>query len=175
MINLVIIAVVVGVIVFIVELFEKGGNESADDSKERYKYSKKKFFMTRAEREFYNVLVSAVGNDYYVFAQVHLPTIIDHKIVGQNWRGAFRHIDEKSVDYVLCDKVYISPKLAIELDDYTHDRSNRKARDEEVERILKAAGLPLLRIQNHGHFDASELKIEIEKVTDKRAEYGLGR
>jgi very-short-patch-repair endonuclease len=92
---------------------------------------------------------------------VHLPTLVDNKVVGQNWRGAFRHISEKSVDFVLCDKEYLSPKLAIELDDKTHERPERQERDREVERILQDAGVPLLRIINRGRFNASELAEQV--------------
>ena len=120
--------------------------------------------MTKPEHELFDVLMSAVGNDYLIFAQVHLPTLLDNKVVGQNWRGAFRHISEKSVDFVLCDKAYISPKLAIELDDKTHERPERQDRDREVERILKEAGIPLLRLENHGRFNPDELAREISSA-----------
>jgi len=82
-------------------------------------------------------------------------------VVGQNWKAAFRHVSQKSVDFVLCDKAYISPKLAIELDDKSHERSDRVDRDIEVERILKGAGMPLLRIQNHGTFNPQDLAQKI--------------
>lgn len=126
-------------------------------TKFKYRYLKKDWFMTRTEHEFYNVLVQAVGNDYYIFPQVHLATLLDHKVKGQSWQGALSHIDRKSVDFVLCDKNYISPKLVIELDDKTHERPDRIERDGEVEQILKEAGLPLLRIENHGSFNPMEL------------------
>jgi len=131
--------------------------------KPKYAYQKKQFFMSRAEHEFYDVLVKAVGNEYLIFAQVHLPTIVDEKIKGQPWKAARAHIDRKSVDFVLCDKVYISPKLAIELDDRTHERENRIERDGEVERILNVAGLPLLRLENHGNFNPQELASRIRE------------
>jgi very-short-patch-repair endonuclease len=98
---------------------------------------------------------------------VHLPTLVDHKIVGQNWHGAFRHIDEKSVDFVLCDKEKISPILAIELDDKTHEHQARQERDKEVERILKEAGMPLLRIENHGRFSPGDFARRIKEALDK--------
>lgn len=142
--------------------------EGGDEEQKKYQYKKRNFFMTRAEHECYDTLVSAVGNEYLVFAQVHLPTLVDNKVVGQNWRGAFRHISEKSVDFVLCDKAYISPKLAIELDDKSHERPERQSRDREVERILQDAGVPLLRLENHGHFNQSELAQKIkEAITGK--------
>jgi len=85
----------------------------------QYNYKQKDFFMSRPEHEFFDILLSVVGDKYHIFSQVHLPTIIDNKVYGQNWYGAFRHIDGKSVDFVLCDKNYIKPVLAIELDDKT--------------------------------------------------------
>ena len=151
------------VIVIVVIGFSKlrGGYNGVNGQK-KYQYTKKIFFLSRAEHECFDALMLAVGNDYYVFAQVHLPTLVDGKIVGQNWRGAFRHISEKSVDFVLCDKAYLSPKLAIELDDRTHERLERKEQDREVERILKDAKVPLLRLENHGRFNSSELSRKIK-------------
>lgn len=138
-------------------VFEGGGKEE----KKKYQYKRKDFFLTRAEHECFDALMMAVGNEYLIFAQVHLPTLLDNKVVGQNWRGAFRHISEKSVDFVLCDKAYISPKLAIELDDKTHERPDRQKRDVEVERILREAGIPLLRLENRGSFSADDLAQKI--------------
>jgi very-short-patch-repair endonuclease len=109
--------------------------------------------MSRAEHELFDILIALVGNEYHVFPQIHLATILDHKVVGQKWKSAFRHIDEKSVDFVLCDKRYIRPLLVIELDDKTHEYKDRKDRDIEVERILSGAQIPLLRIENKGTFD----------------------
>lgn len=104
-----------------------------------------------------------MGNEYHVFAQVHLPTILDNKVKGQDWRAALAHINRKSVDFVLCDKAYLSPKLAIELDDKSHERIDRQERDREVERILSDAGMPLLRLENRGRFDVEELARKVRE------------
>lgn len=129
--------------------------------KPKYLYRRKQFFMTRAEHEFYKTLLEAVGQDYFVFAQVHLPTILDHTVRGQNWHAALAHINRKSVDFVICDKAYISPKLAIELDDRSHERPDRQERDQKVEKILENAGVPLLRLKNRASFNPNELKEEV--------------
>jgi len=135
--------------------------------KAKYQYRRKNFFLTRAEHECYDALIQAVGADYYVYAQVHLPTIVDHAIKGQDWRAALAHINRKSVDFVLCDKAYISPKLAIELDDRSHERPDRQERDQEVERIFQQAGVPLLRLQNHGQFSVTDLSQKIGEMALK--------
>lgn len=149
----IIVALVIGLAIL------KAIVEGSDDQHERpkYRYARKQFFLTRAEHEFYDALIAAVGDKYHVFAQVHLPTILDNKVKGQDWRAALAHINRKSVDFVLCDKAYISPKLAIELDDKSHERPDRQERDKEVERILADAGVQLLRIENKGRFDPIEL------------------
>jgi hypothetical protein len=51
--------------------------------KAKYRYNRKDFFLTRAEHEFYNVLVEAVSAEYRIFAQVHLPTLLDHSVRGK--------------------------------------------------------------------------------------------
>lgn len=167
MTKLIILAVVVVVVVLIVEVL-KGKGAVSQKAKPAYQYKQKNFIMTRAEHECFDSLMAAVGSEYHIFPQVHLASIVDSKVKGQNWNAAFRHINQKSVDFVLCDKAYISPKLAIELDDKTHERADRVERDSEVERILVAAGLPLLRINNTGSFNSQEL---LEKINNLIKQY----
>ena len=149
------------VVMFVVALTQGASENEVKEEKAKYKYKRKNFFLSRAENECFDALMAAVGNDYIIFAQVHLPTLVEHNVPGQNWQAAFRHINGKSVDFVLCDKVYVSPKLAIELDDKTHERTDRQERDTEVERILKEAGVPLLRLQNCGSFEPRDLARKI--------------
>lgn len=156
--TLLIWSLVIIVVTFLLKLFFiKPGSIGV-----KYLYKKKDFLMSRAEHELFDILVDLIDGKYYIFPQVHLNAMLDHKIVGQNWNAAFRHIDEKSVDFVLCDKKYIKPLLVIELDDKTHELENRKSRDAEVERILNDTQIPLLRLQNKGFFDkqlvATQLK-----------------
>ncbi len=147
-----------------------GKRDSASATKETvkplYEYTSRSSIMTRAEQDFFHTLVAAVGHDFCIFAQVHLDAFLDEKVKGQNWRAARAHISQKSVDFLLCDKRDLSPRLAIELDDRSHEREDRKERDGEVERILSDAGVPLLRLENTGRFDRDELA---RKVKDRLA------
>lgn len=120
--------------------------------------------MTRAERECYHELVAEMGQDYYFFPQIHLDSIITPKASGSDRLFAFRHINQKSVDFIACDKNLLRPLFAIELDDKSHSLPRRIERDREVERILHGAALPLIRIQNSGRFDPKELAQEVQKV-----------
>ena len=160
--------IIIGIIIVVaIALAISRGGFADVQEKAKYRYNRKNFFLTRAEHECYDALVEAVGQEYRIFAQVHLPTLVDHTIRGQDWRAALAHINRKSVDFVLCDKTYLSPKLAIELDDKSHERADRQERDREVERILHEAGVPLLRLENRGSFNSGEMKDLIKGALDK--------
>ena len=166
--------IIIGIIVVIAVALTVARGVFADvEEKAKYRYNRKNFFLTRAEHECYDALVEAVGTEYRIFAQVHLPTLVDHTVRGQDWRAALAHINRKSVDFVLCDKAYLSPKLAIELDDKSHERSDRQERDREVERILREAGVPLLRLENHGNFNPSELAQKIKNMLNPKSAQSL--
>jgi hypothetical protein len=120
---------------------------SAEKVKPEYKYKAKKFLMTRNEREVYKNLEKITKNKYYIFPQIHISEIIDHKIEGQNWKAALSKIQRKSVDYVLCDKETLGIVYVVELDDRTHEREDRVERDIEVEKIFTNAGVKLVRIK----------------------------
>ena len=137
----IIVVVVIGLAV-LKALFE-GDNEQ---EKAKYQYKRRNFFLTRAEHECYDALVSAVGAEYFVFAQVHLPTLVDNKVKGQNWRGAFSCTSVRS-PWILCCAIRRT-FLQSSLLSWTTKRTNAqsgKSGDREVERILQEAGEISLR------------------------------
>lgn len=144
---------------FAVAFFLKSQLTDPINKKTVYRYTSKPYFLTERERECYQDLVRAVSGRYVVFAQVHLSSILDEKIKGQNWQAARAHINRKSIDFLLCEPEYLVPKLAIELDDSSHNREDRIERDRVVERILKEANIPLLRIM-----DTRDVQTKIEEA-----------
>ncbi len=164
---LLIFAVVIVVAVIALKIFLPE-EPSEKEIKSLYNYKRKDFLISRPEHEFFDILVEVVGNQYYVFPQVHLDAIVYPQKYSGKRVFPFRHINQKSVDFVICDKAYIKPLLAIELDDRTHEREDRKERDVEVERILREAEFPLLRVGNSGHFDKEEIKRLVSEKLSKK-------
>ncbi|HYT45079.1 MAG TPA: DUF2726 domain-containing protein, partial [Methylomirabilota bacterium] len=154
------------IVVIAVQLLSKNAKRN-DKNSPIYRYGRKDFFMNRAEHEFFDILIEAVGSSYYVFPQVHLLTILEHRIKGQDWRAAFRRINGKSVDFVICDKAYIKPLFAIELDGRSHDTEAVRQRDVDVEHIFEKAELRLLRFANHGSPDREEVKRRVAEALSK--------
>ncbi|MBI5530009.1 MAG: DUF2726 domain-containing protein [Candidatus Doudnabacteria bacterium] len=135
----------------------------------KYEYRVKNSVMTASENEFYSILLNLVDGQYFVFPQVHLDAFLDYKIRGQSWIGAWKHINQKSVDFLICDLESRKPLLAVELDDRSHDRENRIERDEEVGCIFKNANLSLLRIKNQREYNIEEIKQQLfELILDKQ-------
>lgn len=118
--------------------------------------------MTNAEKVFYDKLLAEARDEYYIVPQAHLSAFIDHKIKGQNWRAAFSIINGKSVDFLVVEKSTQTPVLAIELDDYTHNRPDRQRRDQMVEEILRKAGIPLQRYANNGQIPTFHATLQRE-------------
>ena len=58
-----------------------------------YHYSRRGLIMTAAEIRFFKHLESLIGKNYYIFPQIHLSTLFDHKIYGQHFWSAFQHIN----------------------------------------------------------------------------------
>ena len=147
--NFIYTIVFIFVVILIVRKIRSKDYGLEQQHKYSYTYQAKEYFMTKSESEFFRILDKAVCDRYYIFPQAHLSAILDYKVPGQNWKYAFRHINGKSVDYVLCDKQTLKPIYAIELDDYTHSYPERQERDHEVERMLQSAGIPLVRFNGY--------------------------
>ena len=157
----------------IVYIFKGVGKiKQAEDSNEnnnqikklQYKYYAKSYVMTSRENECFKILNEVFSSKWFVIPQVHLSALLDYKVKGQNWNAAFRHINGKSVDFVLIGKESFKVICAIELDDSTHNKPERKERDVEIERIFNQARIPLARISKFESMTKPELAKAITDV-----------
>jgi len=141
--------IIVGFIIIVAVLLptsKKVVNESA--KRKEYDYARRDYIMTQAEMNLFRRLEKVAADRYYIFPQVHLSSLLNHTVKGQNWKAALSAIQRKSVDFALVDKVTLKTTYAVELDDSTHDRPDRQERDGRVEQYLQDAGIPLVRLRN---------------------------
>lgn len=125
--------------------------------KEHLPYVKKAYLMTNAERAFYTVLKEAAGDKYIIIPQVQLSKIVEIERYEMEWRKYFNKINQKSVDFVLFEKEFFSPVIAIELDDSSHHRIDREERDSSVNKILGKAGIRIEHVPWAGAYNVQEL------------------
>ena len=113
--------------------------------------------VTKNELLFYTALKQAVGARFVIATKVRLADIITCPRVAWSM-GYGRLIAQKHVDFVICAPETLRIVLALEVDDLSHRRLNRRLRDRFVDRALKAAGVPLLRVQAATTYDPRELE-----------------
>ncbi len=123
----------------------------------QYEYGVKSELMTKPERELYYALLAAVGSEMHVFPQIALAAFIDKKNFGSYRNELFR-----IVDFLLCDARTTRPLLVIELNDASHNRADRRARDEKVKCILERAGIGILTLNTEEFIDEKALKRKIK-------------
>ena len=118
-------------------------------------FFRRKYLLSIAERRFYEVLRQVVDG-LPVFAKVRLADLVEADERHLLRKSNFDHIKAKHIDFVICGSD-LSPLLAVELDDSSHRRPVRRARDLDVNRILEIAALPLLRVPVRPAYDAADL------------------
>ena len=134
--------------------------------KRLYHYFPKTFIMNPEEYRFFKVFKELLGVNYIIIPQVHLDDLVK-PMSGRSRIFSFRHINQKSVDFVICNPTSMSPKTAIEIDGISHSNERTKDRDEEVERILREAGLPLIRFKNGDHTDKDLISKKLTETLQK--------
>lgn len=130
----------------------------------KYAYDLKRSLLTESELQFYKVLGATVGDTYTIVPQVSVSAFLKPRTDGQNEYAARQHIHRRSVDFLLCTPGTLTPILAIELDGKSHERDDRRERDEEMERIFRDARLGYLRVPRAESYDSTSLKEQIHKA-----------
>lgn len=68
------------------------------------------------------------------------------------------------MDFMLCETATMKPRLVIELDDRSHQKKDRQARDELVDGALEGAGLPILHVRAAKGYVPQDLFAQIHQA-----------
>lgn len=140
----------------IVDFLSDKDDKSVD--KIEYPYHVRDDFLSPAEQSFYLVLKTSVGDSWLVCPKVALGDLFYAKSNDHSkYRTYTNKIDRKHVDFLLCDPKTVRPIVGIELDDKSHQRSDRQIRDAFVEKVFQAANLPLVRIPVKHSYSTAEI------------------
>lgn len=136
------------------------GRESGPES---LPYRLKDRILTESELSFYLVLKSILGERLTICPKVRLSDIFFVPRRNENM-SAYNRINQKHVDFLICDPRTMKPLFGVELDDSSHKRSDREARDELVDQVFAAAGLPLVRVPARTAYSRSEINALISQA-----------
>lgn len=128
-------------------------------SRSRVRYRPREFLLTPGERRFEIVLDRALPDGVRSCYKVRLGDVIDTPtgMQARERRIAWNRIAAKHLDFVLVDEETSRILAAIELDDRSHERADRRTRDEFVDAALESAGVPLLRVRVVRRYDPETL------------------
>lgn len=128
-----------------------------------FRYFPKQFMMNSNEYKFYKLLNSFVDPKYIVIPQVHLDDLVSSSpyLDNKSRLFSFRHVNQKSVAFIVAEKTSMRALLAIELDGQSHKTSSTREQDAEKERILKEAGISPKRFENSDLDFPQKIKNEI--------------
>lgn len=119
--------------------------------KENFPY-RKKYLLTKNELEFYKCLkIIADELNLCVLSKIRLADLIEiygHKNNSEYFKY-FGKIKAKHIDFALAKKENLEIILLIELDDFSHNRQDRKLRDEFIDKICKQCNYKILHTQDN--------------------------
>jgi hypothetical protein len=131
-----------------------------------FPYKKGKSILTSAEMRFYFILEKAMRERYRVFAKIRLADIFDvqERPGTSRYNKAFYKISSKHFDFVLCDRSTLDVVCVVELDDSSHERKDRRERDEFVKEVCRVSQVPLVRIKVSRHYSEVAIRDHIRTV-----------
>jgi Protein of unknown function (DUF2726) len=121
--------------------------------------------VTPAEQRFYEALDEAVDGRLMILSKVRVADLLSITSESRSARNRiFRSIASKHVDFVLVEAKDLRPLAAIELDDSTHRRSDRRKRDELLDDLFAKAKLPLLRFKTASAYNPRSIEARFEQA-----------
>ena len=163
---IIVLIVVIALVIFLrshrgknqIRGFEYTQYDVSEDALQDFPYEVQKRFLSSAELSFFQNLRRVTGNRAVVCAKVGLGDVFWVKLEDKSKFRSYRNkIDRKHVDFLLCDSATMQPLVGIELDDSSHQREDRQARDAFVDGVFEAAHLPLLHVPVQRAYVAAEI------------------
>lgn len=125
-------------------------------------YLKRESLLLEHEQHYFSTLMRAVGNHARVFPKVRLSDFIQPHGVNPEQRAHWMRVQRRCVDFLLCSPNNLTPVLAVDLDTRAKKRRREASPGGDVlDKALKAANIPLLRIRATREYDPHEVLHQI--------------
>ena len=135
---------------------------------------RRKYLLTKNELYFYKHLKSFADEyNYAILAKVRLADLIEVSAHANSkeFLKYFGKIKSKHIDFMLCNRENLYPLLIIELNDSSHNQTDRKERDDFVKTVLEKAGYKIAFLagtQNMKEILINKMEINFLQNTDNK-------
>lgn len=125
-------------------------NEDVTGEKVTYPYVLNQQIFSQKEGYFYrDVRPIADKLGLIVFTKVRLADLLTVPKGTKDYTKWFNRIKAKHIDFIFVDREY-NIKLLVEVDDPSHNRPDRQARDEAVDEMFRQVGMEVLHLRAWG-------------------------
>lgn len=125
-------------------------------------YKKRDYFFYVTELKFFEVLKEIIGDNYYIFPKVRICDIVRNE--DKRNYAQFNKIKSKHVDFLICTKNPISPKIVVELDGSSHNYQSRIERDKFVDEVFASSQIPIVHIKTKSFYNKEVLIRELQRA-----------
>lgn len=124
-------------------------------------FKRKDFLLNVPERKFFENIQKIIPNHYVVFPQILLSNIVSVDSEKQDFWANQNKINRKTIDFIIFEKQYLKPILAIEYDWGTHKLESRKQRDDFVDDVLGKCGIKCIHVKHKDTTNFDDINREI--------------
>lgn len=135
------------------------------ESIDRFKYRPRKHLMVGTEKQCFQMLNDLFGEKFYVIPGVNLSSLLSHKVGLQDRHAAYRFIENKTVDFVLCNKRSLRPICAVKLEDGTKPDDNDPGSDpQDMKKFFRSAHIPFIYLEKPQKLTSERIIEEFSRV-----------
>jgi len=150
--------------------------EPTVEQKPTYKYKKFERIVSPAERSFLGVLNAVLDDEIIILTKVRVADVLTPLPTKDRglWQRAFNSISSKHFDFVLCKSDDLSIICAIELNDKSHNETERQEGDEFIRSACSGAALPLIEVPAKNGYVLQEVT-RLAKTLHRKYIYNTNR
>ncbi len=160
------IAVIATLLLFLVSvLIGVTTRRRQQEAMDRFKYRPRKHLMVGAEKQCFQMLNDLFGQKFYVIPEVSLSSLLSHKVGLQDRYTAYKFIDNKTVDFVLCNKRTLRPICAVKLEEGVKNNTKEPGSDpHDMEKFFRSAHIPFIYIPKTQRLTEAAIIEEFSRV-----------
>ena len=134
--------------------------------KRLHSYDRIDFLFSEAERNFLSSLGAAIQGRYAIFGKVRISDIAEpaKRYYGKPRMYVANRINQKHVDFVICQRDNLHIVGVVELDDSSHNQPNRIGRDALVDHVMQSAGIPILHVPVSSGYNVQTLQSQLQQT-----------